>query len=187
MDNNEVRQFFADMAQNLSGDDALLKFWTASEAEPKDYPKYLINNIARQFYINYYENVSKIMAISINKLKNKDKYIFNNDLSLDPNIFGLDTISETLKHPILLPQTDYDLFYQCFIKHNYEKIISIPELIFAAVVRSKDDFDNSKITFNSINLNRSNKKTYLFTKYCLSSGVIASGALMFYFWKKYQH
>lgn len=95
------------MAQNLSGDDALLKFWTASEAEPKDYPKYLINNIARQFYINYYENVSKIMAISINKLKNKDKYIFNNDLSLDPNIFGLDAISETLKHPILLPQADY--------------------------------------------------------------------------------
>lgn len=162
MDNDEVRQFFADMTQNLSGDDALLKFWTASEAEPKNYPKYLINNIARQFYINYYENVSKIMAININKLKNKDKYIFNNDLSLAPNIFGLDAISETLKHPILLSQADYDLFDQCFIKHSYDKIISIPELLFAAVVRSKDDFDNSKITFNSINLNRSDKKTDLF-------------------------
>lgn len=117
-------------------------------------------------------------------------------LSLDPNGYGLESLTDTLKSPILLSRTDYNLFLQVLDTHLKNKALPLSELMFASVIRSNDDVNNSRLSFEKVNWhigNTNTRKTNSFSAfkniqnnkyYWLSSGIIISSALVFYFWNK---
>lgn len=206
MDDEEIEYFFKSMNTVFSGDAA--KFWRVSEIIPKDYPKHLINNITRQFYMRYYNNMLVNISKSMDELTNENYDVYKSELSLDPNKYGIEALEDTLKKPILLSQIDYNSFLYVFKSHVNNGGVSLSETMFASVIRSKHDVENSGLHFEDLermhitssdNVGNNGKPSvedihtgdsfkeqtnYRLSPYWLSSGIIASSALMFYFWNK---
>lgn len=193
MDYEEIDRFYKRAGEGFSGD--ISQLWKALKIAPKDYPQRLINNIARQFYIRYYQSMILKLSEDIDRA-NDNEDVLASGLSLDPNGYGLESLTDTLKSPILLSRTDYNLFLQVLDTHLKNKALPLSELMFASVIRSNDDVNNSRLSFEKVNWhigNTNTRKTNSFSAfkniqnnkyYWLSSGIIISSALVFYFWNK---
>lgn len=125
---------------------------------------------------------------------NNNQDVLRSGLSLDPNGYGLESLTDTLQSPILLSRTDYNLFCQILDIHLKNKALPLSEIMFASVIRSNDDVNNSKLSFDKVDWDitktpKTNSCSVLkniqnYKYYWLSSGIIISSALLFYFYNR---